>query len=224
MLERLTILRLGHRGDGVADTPQGPAFVPYTLPGETVEAERLPGHSDRRHLLRVEAASPERIAPICPHFGICGGCAVQHWAEPPYRAWKRELVVQALAQMRIDAPVGELIDAHGEGRRRAVLHARYGPSGIIAVGFSGLRAHNIVAIDRAQCWRRPMAVAIPDSLGDPEALKLHRQAARHSNHDDRCRARCRCAGSGPLDSAQTGVLALSLKAGGWRASRAMASL
>ena len=69
MTERLVIDRLAHRGDGVADTPAGPLYVPYTLPGETVEVERVPGQPDRRHLLRVETASPERIAPFCPHFG-----------------------------------------------------------------------------------------------------------------------------------------------------------
>jgi 23S rRNA (uracil1939-C5)-methyltransferase len=89
MTERLLIDRLAHRGDGVADTPDGPVFVPYTLPGETVEAERVPGHPDRRHLLRIETPSPERIEPICPHFGVCGGCAIQHWTETRYRGWKR---------------------------------------------------------------------------------------------------------------------------------------
>ena len=72
MTERLTISRFGHRGDGVADTPRGPVFVPYTLAGETVEVEAFPGHPDRRHLMRVENASPERIDPVCPHFGVCG--------------------------------------------------------------------------------------------------------------------------------------------------------
>ena len=36
MTERLVIDRLAHRGDGVADTPSGPLYVPYTLPGETI--------------------------------------------------------------------------------------------------------------------------------------------------------------------------------------------
>ena len=79
MTERLTIARLGHRGDGVADTDSGPVFVPYALPGEVVEVEPSPGHPDRRHLLRVATASAERIAPFCPHFGVCGGCQTQHW-------------------------------------------------------------------------------------------------------------------------------------------------
>ena len=86
---------------------------------------RSPGHPDRRQLAAASTApSAERIAPICPHFGVCGGCAVQHWDAARYRAWKRDLVVEALRQAGLDAPVDDLIDAHGEGRRRAVFHAR----------------------------------------------------------------------------------------------------
>lgn len=148
MIERLVIARLGHRGDGIAETPLGPVYVPYTLPGETVEAEAVPGHPDRRHLLRVENPSSERIEPICPYFGICGGCAIQHWNWPRYQAWKRDLLVNALTQVEIETHVDALIDAHGEGRRRAVFHARRGTHNIIEVGFAALRAHTIVAIDR----------------------------------------------------------------------------
>jgi 23S rRNA (uracil1939-C5)-methyltransferase len=145
--EHLVIARLGHRGDGVVDTERGPLYVPCTLPGETVEADPVPGHPERRHLLRVEVASPTRIRPICPHFGVCGGCALQHAREPDYRAWKRNLVVGALAQVGLDAPVGDLVDAHGRGRRRAVFHARRGTRDVLEVGFAGYRAHHVVAID-----------------------------------------------------------------------------
>jgi len=152
VIEHLTIARLGKRGDGIADGPEGAIYVPYALPGETAEVEDWHGHPDRRRLLRVEAASPDRIEPICPHFGRCGGCAVQHWQWEQYRAWKRDLVVAALAQAGIeaqaDAKVGDLVDAHGEGRRRVVLHARRGTHDVLEVGFAALHAHQIVAIDR----------------------------------------------------------------------------
>ncbi len=148
MVEKLTIIGIGHRGDGVAEGPDGAIYVPGTLPGETVEVEEVPGHPDRRRLLNVEHESPARIAPICPHFGICGGCAVQHWDEAHYRAWKRGLVVEALQQAGLDAPVADLVDAHGEGRRRAVFHARSGNKDILEVGFAAARSHRIVAIDR----------------------------------------------------------------------------
>ena len=148
MVDRLAIARIGHRGDGIADGADGPIYVPYALPGETVEAGPSPGHPDRRHLLRVDVASPERIAPICPHFGVCGGCAIQHWATDRYRAWKRALVVDALHQAGIDAAVDDLVDAHGDGRRRAVFHASRRAKDVLKVGFTASGTHDIVAIDR----------------------------------------------------------------------------
>jgi 23S rRNA (uracil1939-C5)-methyltransferase len=148
VVERLTITAVGHRGDGIADGPDGAIYVPGTLPGEAVEVEEVPGHPDRRRLVNIERESPARIAPICPHFGVCGGCSVQHWDERHYRDWKQGLVVDALRQARLDAPVAELVDAHGEGRRRAVFHARSGGKDVLEVGFAAARSHRIVAIDR----------------------------------------------------------------------------
>ena len=64
MIERLAIARVGRRGDGIAETPAGPLYVPYTLPGETAEVDEWPGHPDRRHLLKIEVASGERISQL----------------------------------------------------------------------------------------------------------------------------------------------------------------
>jgi len=207
MVDRLIITDIGHRGDGVAPTPDGPVFVPYTLPGETVDADAVQGHPDRRHLLRVVEASPDRVAPFCPHFGVCGGCAIQHWAEPRYRAWKRDLVVSALSQAGIDAQVGDLIDAHGEGRRRAVLHARQGTKEIVEVGFSALRAHTLVPIDRCPVLAPGMAGAIDaawaiaDVLGPlKKPLDIHVTATLNGLDID-------VRGSGPLDQARASALA-----------------
>ena len=171
MVEHLTIDHLGNRGDGVALADMGPLYVPYALPGETVEVDDWPGHPDRRHLLRVEAPSLERVAPICPHFGVCGGCALQHCDAAPYRAWKRETVVAQLRQAGIAAKVGELIDAHGEGRRRAVLHARRGTHDIVEVGFAALHAHRIVGIDRCPILEPGLGGVIEAAWAIAEVLK-----------------------------------------------------
>src|SRR5262245_28267626 len=171
MTERLTITNLGHRGDGVVEMPDGAVYVPYALPGETVEVEPVPGHPDRRHLLRVEVASPQRIAPICPHFGVCGGCAVQHWALDRYHAWKHGLVVSALRQAGLAMPVDELIDAHGEGRRRAVFHARSGTRAILAVGFAAAQQHHIVPIDRCPILAPGLDGALPAAWAIAQALE-----------------------------------------------------
>jgi 23S rRNA (uracil1939-C5)-methyltransferase len=207
MTEQLTIDRLGHRGDGVADTPVGPAFVSYTLPGEVVTVEAVPGHPDRRHLLHVDRPSHERAVPICKHFGICGGCAMQHWSLAEYHLWKRSLVVEALAQANLIAPVADLIDAHGAGRRRAVLHARRGTHDVLEVGFTAPRAHHIVAIDTCPVLAPGLDGAVPAAWAIAEVLKPAKKpldiqvTATDSGMDVDVR------GSGPLSTKLTTVLA-----------------
>lgn len=173
MTEHLTIASMGHRGDGIAETDNHAVYVPYTLPGETVEVEAVPGHPDRRRLLAVNAASPERVAPICAHFGTCGGCAVQHWSPASYRAWKRGLLVEALAQAGLQVAVGDLIDAHGEGRRRAVFHARSRGHDILEVGFAAYRSHRIVDIDRCPVLSPALDGAI-DAAWDLAEIVKHK--------------------------------------------------
>jgi len=164
------IARLGSRGDGIADTAAGTIYVPYALPGETAEVEPWPGHPDRRQLIKIDVASSDRIVPICPHFGVCGGCALQHLATARYRDWKRALVVAALERAGLDAPVDDLIDAHGEGRRRAVFHARVSARDVIEVGFSALKAHHVVAIDHCPILAPGLAGAIEAAWAIAEAL------------------------------------------------------
>ena len=147
MSELLTIDHVGQRGDGVALLNGQTRFVSYTLGGETVEAAPLAGHADRLQLLRVVQASPQRIDPFCAHFGHCGGCAIQHWQPEHYQAWKRQLVVDVLARAGIDCRVDALIDAHGAGRRRLVVHARRTADGSVPVGFTAPNSHAVVPID-----------------------------------------------------------------------------
>jgi 23S rRNA (uracil1939-C5)-methyltransferase len=147
--ERLTIDHVAHRGDGVAFVDGQSVYVPYTLGGETVEVAPVPGHHpDRRRLLQVERASPERVTPFCQHFGICGGCAIQHWETERYRAWKRDIVIETLAQAKLACEVDPLIDAHGLGRRRITLHARMGTHDVLKVGFAAANSHDIIPVDR----------------------------------------------------------------------------
>jgi 23S rRNA (uracil1939-C5)-methyltransferase len=170
VVDRLTIDRIGHRGDGIADGPNGPIYIPGTLPGEIVEVESVAGHPDRRQVLTIERPSAERIAPICPHFGVCGGCAMQHWQTAQYRAWKRSLVVEALRQAGIDSPVDDVIDAHGEGRRRSVFHARRGTHDVLEVGLAAARAHHVISIDRCPVLAKGLDGALKAAWAIAEAL------------------------------------------------------
>ncbi|MBR0911745.1 class I SAM-dependent RNA methyltransferase [Bradyrhizobium japonicum] len=149
MVERVRIDHVGHRGDGVSLAAGNAVYVPYALGGETVEVDHVAGnHPDRRKLLAVDVASPDRIEPFCPHFGICGGCAIQHWAPAPYHAWKRGIVAETLAQAGIDCEVAPLVDAHGAGRRRVTLHGRFGTHDVLKVGFSAASSHDVIPIHR----------------------------------------------------------------------------
>ena len=146
MVERLLIDHVGHLGDGVALIEGRSLFVPYTLGGETVEVAAAAG--DRRQLVRIDQASPERIEPLCPHFGICGGCTIQHWETERYLVWKHDLVTTTLAHAKIDCEVASLIDAHGRGRRRITLHGRKGTHDVLKVGFAAAQSHDVIPIDR----------------------------------------------------------------------------
>ena len=79
-------------------------------------------------------------------------------------------MIEALAQVGLDAPVDDLIDAHGEGRRRAVFHARRGPRDVLEVGFAALRAHHVVAIDRCPILAPALDGAIEAAWAIAEAL------------------------------------------------------
>lgn len=75
------IVNLTHDGRGVARLPDGKAvFVAGALPGEQVMATRTARsrHFDEATTLEVLTASPYRVTPRCPHFGVCGGCVLQH--------------------------------------------------------------------------------------------------------------------------------------------------
>ncbi len=171
MAETLVIDHVAHRGDGVAFVDGEAVYVPYTLAGETVEVDHVPGHHpDRRRLLAVTSASPERIEPFCQHFGVCGGCAIQHWQIDRYRAWKRNIVVETLRQAKLDCEVAPLVDAHGAGRRRITVHARLLNHEILKVGFAAGGSHDIVPIDRCPVLDPALAGALEAAWALAEPL------------------------------------------------------
>ena len=206
MVERLVIDHVGHRGDGVALGGGEAIYVPYALSRETVEVEEVHGHPDRRRLLAVEVASPERIAPFCPHFGVCGGCAIQHWQSDAYRAWKHHLVVETLRQAKLECEVAPLIDAHGLGRRRITLHARLGTHDVLKVGFAAAFSHDVIPVDRCPILDPGLNGALDAAWALAEPLSrvgkpLDIQVTATSNGLD-----IDVRGSGPLTSAMITTL------------------
>ena len=145
---KITIDRVGRLGDGVAETRAGPIYVPGAAPGDRVEIDPVatpPDHRDAptARLKRIHEPGPNRRDPPCPHFGVCGGCTAQHLGPATYAAWKRRLVVDALAApagpaaiARADAEtlVADLVATPIDTRRRAELAAARTASGTV-LGF-----------------------------------------------------------------------------------------
>ena len=159
-IRQLRIDRLGAQGDGIADVGTKNIFVPYALPGESIEAEV---EGDRGRLLRVINPSSDRVTPICKHFGACGGCSVQDLAVDAYAAWKRELVIQAFSARGLNPVVEPLQRPQGK-RRRAVLTAMRSDAGI-AIGFHEAASHALVAINECPVLEPKIVSALP-SIGN----------------------------------------------------------
>lgn len=174
MRETVTIDRVGHRGDGIAETASGPVYVPFTLAGETVEIER---DGERGQPLAIIAPSADRIEPVCRHFGECGGCALQHMGTATYRDFKRDLVVAALADRGITADVAETVAVPPAGRRRAVLAVARAGSGHV-VGFQKRASHDIVALKECPVMDPAITAALPGLKGLAARLNFGKAGGR----------------------------------------------
>ncbi len=143
MAEIVTIETLGHRGDGIARGVHGPIYVPFALPGERMSVER---DGERARIVEMLSPSPERVAPPCRHFGICGGCALQMLPLEATRRLKRDFLLAALAQQGLTPEVAETIGVAPASRRRAVLTAiRAGQR--LMLGYHERLSHRLVDIE-----------------------------------------------------------------------------
>lgn len=147
----VTIARVGAEADGIASLPDGtPLYLPLTLPGERVTAHPIAPRGDGWHAAAdtLLAASSDRADPPCRHFGACGGCALQHWHDAPYRAWKAELLTAALRAAGFTPPSITLLPGL-PGERRRLDFALRRAGGRLILGLHGPRAAAVV--DLADC-------------------------------------------------------------------------
>ncbi|MCO5730516.1 class I SAM-dependent RNA methyltransferase [Rhizobium sp. SSA_523] len=170
--ETVSIASLGAKGDGVAHTAEGPVFVPYTLPGETVAIARV---RSQGMLISLARPSPDRVEPPCRHFGpdgvggTCGGCVLQHMEKRAYNGFKRQILVDALKSQGIDGKVGETIEAFPHQRRRMVLTVRR-RDGQIVIGINQAETHHVVPLQECP-------IAADAIISRLDALKLIAKAS-----------------------------------------------
>lgn len=153
----LTIDRLGHLGDGIAKGPDGPVYIPGLLPGEQVEGTL---HGDRLLDPRIVTPSPDRKKPPCPHARTCGGCLMQHAADPFVTAWKEAIVKGALAGQGLDAPFRPTQTSPPNSRRRATLAARKTKGGTL-IGFHARGSDLIIPIPNCHLLHPDLLATFP---------------------------------------------------------------
>lgn len=152
-LPTVTIDRLGAGGDGVATLHDKPVFIPFTLPLEIVDIALPAGKSSddpqaRASLLNVVKPSPDRVPAPCPHFGICGGCMLQHMDMAAYRAWKDTMVRATLARAcNNDASLWREPVFIPPATRRRVSMTALKRNGRVDLGFHQMRSHNVFKLD-----------------------------------------------------------------------------
>ncbi|MGB0630551.1 MAG: class I SAM-dependent RNA methyltransferase [Alphaproteobacteria bacterium] len=151
----IRIDRVGARGDGIAETPDGPVFVPDALPGERARIGKTGPRGDGMRAVTREIleTSPARVPPSCRHFGRCGGCAAQHMDAGLYSDWKRGLVESPLRRAGVEAEVLPPVSVRPATRRRVRMAFRSIQGGLV-LGFREGQSDRIV--DLAEC-----AVATP---------------------------------------------------------------
>jgi 23S rRNA (uracil1939-C5)-methyltransferase len=149
---------IGARGDGVAVVGDARVFVPLTAPGDVAT---ISYSGQRGEVEALIEPSPDRGEAICPYFGACGGCALQHLDTDYYRRWKRNLVVEALGREGFaEEIVAPLVSCPPASRRRATFAARKTAKGVV-FGFNARRSATIVDIDRCPVLAPELEKALP---------------------------------------------------------------
>ncbi|THF65744.1 23S rRNA (uracil(1939)-C(5))-methyltransferase RlmD [Pseudothauera nasutitermitis] len=154
---------LDHEGRGVARVGGKAVFIEGALPGERVEYEVLRSRPnyEQAHTLRVLRPSAQRVAPPCPHYGVCGGCSMQHLDAVAQAAVKQRVLEDALWHVGRVRPGIVHAAIHGPAwgyRERARLTVRLVPSqGGVLLGFHQRRSSYVA--DMQVCPVLPPHVA-----------------------------------------------------------------
>lgn len=144
----LEIEKLVYGGEGLSRPEGEVVLVPFVLPGEKVEVERLETrqHVARAKLLRVAEPSLERVEAPCPRFAVCGGCHLQHATYSAQLRIKRDTLVETLRRVgRIEFDAERIAVENGPPfgyRNRVQLHLENGRA-----GFREMNSRRLVPLD-----------------------------------------------------------------------------
>ncbi|HTY03381.1 MAG TPA: 23S rRNA (uracil(1939)-C(5))-methyltransferase RlmD [Rhodocyclaceae bacterium] len=154
---------LDHEGRGVAHVEGKVIFIEGALPGERVEYasfRRKPSY-EQAQVVRTVKASSQRVEPRCPHFGVCGGCSMQHLEPAAQTAAKQRVLEDALwhiARLKPDTILPPISGPAWGYRHRARLSVRnVVKKGGVLVGFHERRSSYVAVMD--SCAVLPPAIS-----------------------------------------------------------------
>jgi len=149
----VTINKVVTGGHGLAKLSDGlVVMVPFVLPGETVviAIEKQRKSFAEAILLEVLEPSPQRVEPLCPHFGECGGCHLQHGDYPSQLAIKESILRDLLSRSqqwpaeKIDSLCQPILASPTPFHYRQRIRLQVDGNG--RLGFFARRSHAVVEI------------------------------------------------------------------------------
>ena len=168
-VQEADIVDLAHDGRGVARIDGKAVFVEGALPRERVRIRvfKRRRHMDEAGLVDVLTPSADRVAPRCAHFGVCGGCSLQHLSPGAQLQAKERQLLENLQRIGNVQPLRVLAPLRGPEwayRRRARLGIKYvHKKGRVLAGFREREKPYIADIKRCEVLLAPLA-RLPEAL------------------------------------------------------------
>ncbi|MBS0567287.1 MAG: 23S rRNA (uracil(1939)-C(5))-methyltransferase RlmD [Proteobacteria bacterium] len=178
------ITDLTHDGRGVAHIAGKAVFVAGALAGERVRLRDLRRHRhyDEAAVEEVLQASPDRVAPRCRHFGVCGGCTLQHLDPAAQIAAKQRVLLENFERIGKVQPSTLLPPLTGSPwgyRRRGRLSAKYvEKKGRMLVGFRETNGRYVADIERCEVLHPAVGERIAAIAALLESLEGKREIAQ----------------------------------------------
>ncbi|MDO4997656.1 MAG: 23S rRNA (uracil(1939)-C(5))-methyltransferase RlmD [Neisseria sp.] len=156
---------LDYEGRGIARIDGKTVFIQGAMPQETVQFQIVKQHKgfDEAIATKIIHASPFRRTPPCPHFGVCGGCALQHINDDVQTALKQRIAEEQLQRIAQVRPSHFLPAIHGIAwhyRQRARLSVA-SEKGSCRIGFQAKKSHQIINIDSCLTLSPALNRALP---------------------------------------------------------------
>jgi 23S rRNA (uracil1939-C5)-methyltransferase len=180
-VEEADIVDLAHDGRGIARVGGKAVFIEGALPGERVRFRLLKRRRqwDEAGLVEVITPSPDRVVPRCAHFGVCGGCSLQHFAPAAQLAAKQRQLLDNLERIggvrprRVIDPLRGLDWGY---RRRARLGVKYvHKKGRVLAGFREREKPYLADIQRCEVLLERFATLPRELAALVETLSLREQ-------------------------------------------------